>query len=714
MPFRSADIFPADEKLTEKEQKLLLLLKGAEERMRGMIDATLDGVIVIGEDNRIRIWNRNVEQIFGWAEAEAVGYDMTDLIIPRAYRDRHRAGMKRFLDSGAHEILNQRIEISGLHKNGSEFPIELTVTPQKDIDGRYTFIAFVRDISDRKKFEKRQMQRQAELEKTVQQSASQLQLQEGFLRTVIDAVVDPIFVKDRQHRWIEGNKAFWNLIGPEEEMKGKTDYDLFPADIADKFWEGDEKVFAGEMFDEEEDIINADGGKRIIATKKVALRLPNGEECLVGVIRDVSEQHAFEGELRRHRDHLQEMVAAQTRDLVAAKERAEEANNAKTEFLANMSHELRTPMNVVIGLANILSMSQPLTPKQQEFISTLQVSANSLLGLLNDLLDISKIEGRSVDLEIISFSLDALMQEVADMMAVRVNEKKLFLTVDTDAVRGRWYKGDPTRLRQVIVNLVGNAVKFTETGGIGISVVSDISSMDGHDRLCISVEDTGIGIPPEKRQAVFDKFVQADASINRKYGGTGLGLSIARTLVEIMGGSLNFESEMGKGSVFRVWLDLPHCARPEQAHETHAAAAPAAEAGKTVLIVEDHAPNVLVVASYLEQWGYRHDLARTGVEAVEKIISGNKYMAILMDIQMQGMSGLEATRIIRQYERNALFDSVPIIGMTAHAVLGDREKCLYAGMTDYISKPFNPADLQAKLTAISDSVDGEKAAGPKA
>ena len=391
-------------------------------------------------------------------------------------------------------------------------------------------------------------------------------------------------------------------------------------------------------------------------------------------------------------------------NLMAARNAAEAANIAKTEFLANMSHEIRTPMNAIIGLANILGMSQPLTQKQRDFIKTLQMSADSLLSLINDLLDISKIEARSVELEEIPFSMTQIVQEVASMMAVRVREKGLIFTGEGESVKNRMFLGDPTRLRQIILNLCSNAIKFTDKGGVHVSIICYPNATPGVETVCVTVRDTGIGIAADKRETIFQKFVQADSSINRKYGGTGLGLAITKTLADIMGGTIKVDSVAGEGSVFTVCLplkaasdldiqgadgSLPKLLESTVEHKVQ----------PHVLLVEDYAPNVLVATTFLEQFGYRVDVANNGMEAVE-MTRASQYVAVLMDVQMHGMNGLEATQIIRAYEMQQNTPRLAIIGMTAHALAGDRERCLGAGMDEYIAKPFNPDELEQLLSRM--------------
>lgn len=379
---------------------------------------------------------------------------------------------------------------------------------------------------------------------------------------------------------------------------------------------------------------------------------------------------------------------------------ADRANLAKSEFLANMSHEIRTPMNAVIGIANILARSKPLTTKQLEFIKTLQMSADSLMALINDLLDISKIEARCVDLEAIPFSFTQIIDEVISIIDVRAKEKNLQFTYDTDCVRNRLYFGDPARIRQIILNLCSNAIKFTERGNVHVSIECD-ENEGGVEKVTIAVQDTGIGIRADKLDTIFMKFAQADNSISRHYGGSGLGLTITKMLVEAMKGTIKVESELGMGSTFTVTLRLKNIATDK----THAAETAEAIPGHkedsnnksvSILLAEDNEANILVATTFLEAEGYKFDVARTGEEAFHKAMN-TLYDVILMDVQMPHTDGFEATMKIREAESKHQKPYTPIIGMTAHALKGDKELCLNAGMDDYISKPISNDLLKEKL-----------------
>lgn len=401
-------------------------------------------------------------------------------------------------------------------------------------------------------------------------------------------------------------------------------------------------------------------------------------------------------------EEIEQKVRERTLELEQATAKADAASQAKSEFLANMSHEIRTPMNAIIGLTGLLSMSSPLNARQAEFIRTLQVSSKSMLSVLDDLLDIAKIEARTVTLDTIPFSIWQLTKETFDIMAVRAGEKNLNFTLECGSadIKKHVYNGDPARIRQILINVISNAIKFTDQGSVMVGITCTGSGKPGIEDIIITVSDTGIGIPSDKTETVFEQFVQADLSTSKKYGGTGLGLSISRALTELMHGTITVASEEGKGTVFTITLPLSiskNEALPQMQDSIIIPGEPASN--EPILLVEDHEANILVAESLLEEFGYRYVTATNGIKAVEQFRI-RKFSAILMDVQMPEMDGLEATRLIRAHEQENNLPRTPIIGMTAHALGGNRERCLAAGMDDYIAKPFNSAELNDMIRSF--------------
>jgi hypothetical protein len=380
-------------------------------------------------------------------------------------------------------------------------------------------------------------------------------------------------------------------------------------------------------------------------------------------------------------------------EVLQAKEVAEDAANAKSQFISTISHEIRTPLNAIIGVTNLLHQSAP-SKEQIENLNILKISSDNLLSLVNNILDFSKLEAGKMQLETIDFNLRNLALDVKDLFSIKASEKGIELLVSFDEKIPTVIKGDPLRISQLLINLVNNSIKFTESGFVKIEVNLQLATIN-HALIYFSVSDSGIGIPQNKQAQIFNTFTQADANTTRKYGGTGLGLSICKRILENLNSKLQLESTIGKGSTFYFTINFEVSRNTAIGKSAKTTSFENSIKGKRILIVEDNMMNVMVLRQFLEKWGVKTEVALNGLEGV-KAVTNSYFDAVLMDIHMPEMDGIEATIQIRQMtdERKR---NVPIIALTAENEMQLRQRVYEVGMNDYIFKPFNPEDLKERL-----------------
>ncbi len=431
---------------------------------------------------------------------------------------------------------------------------------------------------------------------------------------------------------------------------------------------------------------------RMYKSSVTELRLSYKNETLIkGLTKASAHLESLNDNLKDEIEHGKKIEE----QLKVAKDRAEKMSQAKGEFLANMSHEIRTPMNGVIGTLQLLEDTR-LDSEQKEFVDTAHKSADSLLAILNDILDLSKIEAGKLSFENIAFDLSQLINDIIVLHSLKAEQQGVTMLQALDGALPTALKGDPTRMRQIIVNLVSNALKFTDKGEVKINVDVIRSKADYVD-LKISVSDTGIGISQVAQKTLFNAFTQADGSTTRKYGGTGLGLAIVSQLVEIMGGELGVDSVEGEGSTFWFSASFQCSDNVADVAVENVTSNEAVMLNAKILLVEDNPVNQMVAQKMLEKLGLKAEQANNGVEAL-KLLAEQAYDLVLMDCQMPEMDGFDATREIRKQDIKAINQNVlPIVAMTANVMSGDRERCLEVGMDDYIGKPVQRNQLESVL-----------------
>ncbi|BCK87020.1 sensor histidine kinase RcsC [Sideroxyarcus emersonii] len=641
--------------------------------LAAIVESSSDAIIGKTLDGIITSWNKSAEAIYGYSAAEIVGKPITILAHPA-----HHAEIDEFLKKIRNGAAVVNYETERIRKDGSQIQIALTLSPIKDASGNIIGVSTIaRDITEKKR-----------LEDEVRQASI-------YNRSLIEASLDPLVTISPEGKITDVNEGSIKATGVRREELIGTDFSNYFTE-PEKARAGYLQVLSrGYVTDYPLTIRHRDG--KLTDVLYNASVYKNGEGKVLGVFaaaRDVTEQKAAQEELRRYKDHLEEVVQMRTADLVLARNAAEAANRAKSVFLANMSHELRTPLNAILGFSNLMRKDALLRHEQREDLDIINRSGEHLLTLINDVLEMAKIEAGRVELENSPIDLGSLVRDVTDMMHVRAQEKGLRLLVDQSSEFPRYIKGDAARLRQVMINLIGNAVKFTEQGGITLRL-GVITNTTQH--LLIEVEDTGVGIKPEDQKKLFEPFMQLGESAMQK--GTGLGLTITRQYVQLMGGTISFESTPGKGSVFQVELPLEKLeahdvAMPESMPMREVVSLAPDQPEYRILIVEDQLENQLLLTQLMKSVGFQVKVAENGARAVEMFQSWQPHL-IWMDRRMPVMDGMEATRRIRKLPGGK---SVKIVAVTASAFKEQREEMLDSGMDDFVRKPYRFNEIYECMT----------------
>ncbi len=711
--FISLDVLVSD--ITEKKHAEKAIAERTA-HLNALIRHSPVAIVSLDVEGRVVMSNPAFEQLFLYSETDLLGKNVDQFITREEMAEEARALTRRANQGEAVHLTTLRFR-----RDGTPVEVELHAVPlllEGKITGAY---GLYRDVTEPRRAEEKLKRYAADLEaaKAAQEKHSEelallvreLAREHDLLRSFMDNLPDYIYFKDCQSRFIRTNRAHAYALGLSDPTQaiGKTDFDFFQAEEAKKYLCDEEQVLQSgrPLIGRVEEARLADGQFRWLYTNKMPLWDANGHLTgLVGISRDITERVQAEETLKRYAAELEtarDMQEQSTRELTkafeelgVAKVRAEAASQAKSEFLANMSHEIRTPLNGILGMSELL-FDTPLSTEQSEYLTMLKLSTDALLTLVNDILDFSKIEARKVSLDSIEFKLPESLGDTLKSLAARASQKGIELACSISSEVPEYLMGDPGRLRQVILNLVGNAIKFTEKGEVVVQVGVE-SQSENHAVLHFSIRDTGIGIPPEKQQVIFGPFEQADASSTRRHGGSGLGLAIASQLVKLMKGRIWLESAYGQGSTFHFTGQFG------LGRSTGAAAWVefARLRSLPALVVDDNSTNRHILVEVLKRWKMIPTEADGGQRAIDLLqqskATGIPYALILLDSQMQDVDGFAVAESVKGDPELA---GAVILMLTSGGRPGDAARCRKLGIAAYLMKPVKQSELlEAILLAL--------------
>lgn len=653
------------EKLKEEQEQRLFIqqaLQASQQKHRFVVQNLSEGILLTNLEGRITFANKRIEELTGYSNDELIGNIAYELLVSPDQSDIVKKNIQERKEGESNDYIVEHI-----HKSGAKWMGRIKASPYRNSQG--VIIGTMGAITDI----------------TAQQLAEiKVRESELMLRKIIDASLDAVINIDSDGNVIAWSDQATKIFGyTREETLGKKMGDFI---VPPQHREAHERGMKHFLLTEEGPVINNrieitgfdKNGREFPIELSISPIKMRGKYFFSGFIRDITERKKAEQEL------------------ISAKQAAEQAQLAEQQFLANMSHEIRTPMNAVIGMTHLLYETNP-TESQKEYLDSLRFSADSLMGIISNILDLSKIEANELEFEQRTFNLLELLKSLQQTFQFKVREKPISVVLDVDPKIKNHLIGDSVRLNQILTNLLGNASKFTNKGTIGVKAKLAVAT-GGQYIIQFQVHDTGIGIEEDNINKIFENFKQADVKITRKFGGTGLGLTIVKQLVELQGGSIEVESTKDKGSVFTIILPFKDSGvlqtevsiKEDSEHLI-------SEALKKInlLVVEDNPMNQKLIIKILELWDCPFEIASNGYVAIEKS-KEKKFDVILMDIHMPDIDGCETTQKIRANAENPNQDTT-IIALTAAALLDEKNRALEAGMDDFLTKPFSPKQLKIHL-----------------